>query len=72
MGGCLSQAKRPVSDQLKRETMSPDFLTQWSYDFSSLDGCAHPIPVGTQHLHAKRPALVLPDAQNGCFIFEFI
>ena len=67
MGGCLSQAKWPISDQLKRETMSPDSLTQWSYDFSSLDGCAYPIPVGTQHLPAKRPALGFPDAQMGVF-----
>ncbi|KAB0405587.1 hypothetical protein E2I00_016403, partial [Balaenoptera physalus] len=29
------------------------------------DGCGHPIPVGTQHLHARRPALGLPDAKNG-------
>lgn len=72
MGGYLPQTKQPISDQLKRETRSPDSLIQWSYDFSSLDGCAHPIPVGTQHLHARRPALGPPDAKNGVFLFDFI
>lgn len=68
----LPPNKQPISDQLNRETMSPDSLTQWSSDFSSLDACAHPIPVGTQYLHARRPALGPPDAKTGGFLFDFI
>jgi hypothetical protein len=66
--GYLTQTKQPIREQLERETMSPDFLIQWSSDFWFLAGWTHPIPVGTQYLHARRPASGLSDANTVFFI----